>query len=174
MRFFISDPHFAHNNIIKYCNRPFTDANHMNEVMIANWNAVIKADDIVYCLGDFAMREPKLYADRLLGEKILIIGNHDDKLKSKTVFKEMKEYIQLEIGGRKVNLSHYPYLEQLGPHDSQFRFKMMNDDGNWLLHGHTHNSSPKIVKKSINCCVEHWNYTPIPEEEIMKIMESVQ
>ena len=39
--FFTSDTHFYHSNIIKYCNRPFADAQDMNETLIANWNNVV-------------------------------------------------------------------------------------------------------------------------------------
>ena len=53
--FIIADTHFNHKNIIDYCNRPFTDADNMNTALIQNWNSVVKSDDIVYHLGDFAV-----------------------------------------------------------------------------------------------------------------------
>lgn len=38
--FFTSDTHFGHANIINLCNRPFKDVNHMNDMLVENWNSV--------------------------------------------------------------------------------------------------------------------------------------
>ena len=52
--FFVSDTHFNHTNIIKYCNRPFNNADEMDAALIKNWNTKVPKDGIVYHLGDFA------------------------------------------------------------------------------------------------------------------------
>jgi len=52
--FFTSDTHFSHSNIIKFCDRPFSDVNEMNTALINNWNKVVPEDGIVFHLGDFA------------------------------------------------------------------------------------------------------------------------
>jgi calcineurin-like phosphoesterase family protein len=78
--FFISDTHFGHHNVIRYCNRPFASVEEMNRVMAERWNAVVGQYDRVFHLGDFSMG-PKIlrpnYLAALSGYKILIRGNHD-------------------------------------------------------------------------------------------------
>jgi len=77
--FFTSDHHFGHYNVIKYCNRPFTSVQQMDEIMILKWNETVLPEDEIYYLGDFAMKSflvPKILP-RLNGRKYLIMGNHD-------------------------------------------------------------------------------------------------
>jgi calcineurin-like phosphoesterase family protein len=77
---FISDTHFGHKNILQYEKeaRPFSSIEEMNEVMIENWNRVVKKNDIVYHLGDFAFGRLNIkIAERLNGKKKLVMGNHD-------------------------------------------------------------------------------------------------
>lgn len=77
-RFVTSDLHFFHKNIIAYCQRPFADVEEMNEVIIKNWNEVVKKDDMVYVLGDFSFCSREMVKELVLklnGRKILIAGN---------------------------------------------------------------------------------------------------
>ena len=85
MRFFSSDHHFFHRNILKYeaQARPFSDVDEMNHHLIIAWNSVVSPTDEVFYLGDFAMasrRQQEQVAEivqQLNGRKILIRGNHD-------------------------------------------------------------------------------------------------
>ncbi len=80
MKFFTSDLHLGHANIINYTGRPFKDVPHMNEVLINNFNAVVFPEDTTYFVGDIVMgprKENLKLVSRLNGTKILILGNHD-------------------------------------------------------------------------------------------------
>ena len=82
--YFISDTHFNHKNIIKYCSRPFKDVEEMNKVLIENWNNTVTDFDTIFHLGDVALTnesEMKEIVPKLKGKKILIKGNHDKKSK---------------------------------------------------------------------------------------------
>lgn len=158
--FFISDTHWHHANIIKYCNRPFSSVEEMDEKMVQNWNSVVKPADKVYHLGDVYFIGKKNNSEwmfnRLNGTKVLILGNHDvgkDQILHK-VFKRIYSYrILPELG---VFLSHVPIQR-----DSINRRCTLN------LHGHTHEKgSPDGPYRS--ACVELWNYTPVSYEEIIR------
>lgn len=51
---FTSDTHFGHNNIMKFCQRPWKTVEEMDNALIQNWNSVVGENDIVFHLGDFA------------------------------------------------------------------------------------------------------------------------
>lgn len=83
-KYYTADTHFGHALMLSEtaCARPFADTREMDETIVRNWNAVVKPDDLVYHLGDFSMglhdeqRVQSLF-NRLVGRKILILGNHD-------------------------------------------------------------------------------------------------
>ena len=52
---FTADTHFGHANVIRYCERPFASVQEMDDVLIENWNYIIKPKDTVYHLGDFTL-----------------------------------------------------------------------------------------------------------------------
>ena len=77
---YISDLHLNHRNIIKLCNRPYKDVNHMNECINYFWNVSISDDDIIYIIGDIGFGDEQTLLpliENLHGHKKLVMGNHD-------------------------------------------------------------------------------------------------
>lgn len=151
---FISDTHFNHENIIKYCNRPFKDKDEMNKELIKRWNNTISKQDIVWFLGDFALGgrdECKEILSKLNGQIRMIKGNHDhfpDSFYYECGVKYISKYpIILK---NKFILSHAPILLESS---SQF----IN------IHGHVHDKGnpDTFSDKAICVCVERHNYYPI-------------
>lgn len=132
--FFTSDTHFSHTNIIQFCQRPFKNADEKNEVIITNWNNVVRKDDIIFHLGDFCLggsAEWSKILDRLNGKIYLILSNHDLKnIRPRFIerFKHVALSMRIEIGKKKIYLSHYPYL----------CFEGGYKDDVWQLFGHVH------------------------------------
>jgi calcineurin-like phosphoesterase family protein len=186
-----SDPHFHHTNILNYCSRPFSSVEEMNEKLIQNFNARVKADDIVYCLGDFSLSEKKVQPimSRLNGkEQHLIVGNHDaahpcHKKKSEAALKRYLEYgfktVQLSTTLRlndtigNVLLHHMPYTAD-ERHGQKYAEYYPKDDGLWLLHGHSHGAFGRIHGKQIDVGVDCFEYAPVSFEEIAAIIQGVQ
>lgn len=145
--FFVSDTHFGHENIIKFCNRPFKTTNEMDEALIKNWNSVVGPEDTIFHLGDFAFGGSQLWnytLQKLNGHKILIIGNHDMKnLRQGYMrwFDAVLPQAQLQIDNRAVYLNHYPFLCYGGSYRGE-------KGAVWQLFGHLHlNTRGDIIGK---------------------------
>ena len=169
MIYFISDTHFNHSNIIKYCNRPFKNINEMNETIISNWNNLITKDDIVYHLGDFCLSnddEIKNIFNRLNGNIILIRGNHDRKPVKfyENIGIKVLTHAPIILDEYKLMLSHVPLPD------------VKIKDGYINLHGHIHNKKisddyPKnySINKHINVSVDVTNFKPVSLNIINKL-----
>lgn len=170
MRFFTSDTHFGHENIIKYCHRPFQHVEEMDQVLIEKWNATVGREDVVFHLGDFSFHGIERSGEilsRLNGNIVLVRGNHD--YKTEKIFKAVCPYSNVQIAGSRVNLSHYPYYGTRRSDERDFSAKQLIDDGIWLLHGHVHGEW-KVRDRMVNVGVDQWNYKPVSEHEIADIM----
>ena len=171
--FFTSDPHFFHKNIIKYCDRPFSDVDEMNEALIHAWNKVVPEDGVVFVLGDVTMGSTtsaiKWVMHQLKGTKYLAIGNHDRKNVTQghigAMWEDVGDIIELSVeddeisgGYQKLVLCHYPMLTWNGSHK-----------GSWQLFGHVHgmlDGSDKLSPNQLDVGVDSHNYTPISYEEV--------
>ena len=163
--FFISDTHFSHHNIIKYCYRPFSSIKEMDETIIENWNNTVKAGDLVYHLGDFAFVKTaddlEKITKRLNGNIYLILGNHDRQIiKSSNKFVWKRDYARIKVGSQKIILSHYA-----------FRVWDCKHHGSYHLYGHSHGTLPDDEGSySIDVGVDAQNFTPISFEQVVEIM----
>lgn len=154
MIYFTSDTHFYHKRIIGFQEQRayfrckdlphIVDAkgeiSHadevaaMNERIIAGWNSVVSATDIIYHLGDLSFGSASKTSEilsRLNGLKYLIMGNHDWKRTCTTYNEYFEEvfphYHELKIDDKLVCLMHYPILSW-----------NQAERGSIHLHGHLH------------------------------------
>ena len=150
----ISDTHFFHVNVGRYCNR----SDNWQELIIKNWNGLIPPEDTVLHLGDFSFGKRSNFdflTETLHGKIILLRGNHDRlgrvryeshgvTIVYEPIFVELDEKI-------KIIFSHWPVVPL--------------EDG-WInLHGHIHNNPPPpggstLGPNHINMSVEVRDYRP--------------
>ncbi len=78
----ISDTHFGHQKMEKYCGRP----KNFEEKIIKNLHRLIKPSDVLVHLGDFSIGNNQEWHNRVLKplqcKKWLVLGNHDRKSNS--------------------------------------------------------------------------------------------
>lgn len=157
--FVISDTHFRHGRIIKYCNRPFHSVEEMNECLVRNWNAVVAPADTVYHLGDFGFGDLSEFRSRLNGDIHLIQGNHDSSTTWNTfTFVSRQKHRLLNVGGLRVLLIHYPI------HQPEYQKIIPDCEFDVCLYGHVHNNHNGWIQLGNrwyrNCSVEVHNYQP--------------
>ncbi len=165
--YFTSDHHFGHTNIIKYEQRPFASVEHMNEHMIQMWNSIVKPEDMVYHLGDFALTKKdhiKPLLMRLNGHKHLILGNHDRSAKfmMECGFLSAEKYNMIFQEGKTIGMIHDPAKIISRPIHCDI-----------LLYGHVHGKKKLWDNsgKMIHVGVDSWDYRPVSLEEIIQLVK---
>jgi calcineurin-like phosphoesterase family protein len=161
----ISDTHFDHANIIRYCGRPFDSVEIMNRTMLDNWNNTVAPDNLVYFLGDMTFgrnhREAGYWLSRLNGRKIFVRGSHDwrEEINGDNILKVVDiETIQVE--GVSFLLIHDAFSPAVNSWDG------------WIIHGHTHNHTPSLNNgRRINVSVEVIGYKPV---SLYKILATIR
>jgi len=147
----VSDTHFSHVNIIKYCSRPFNNVDVMNETMYNNWcDKLENDDDLIFFLGDFAngdlKKNAKVFWDELPGTKYFIKGNHD--LADNGI--EMFDEVLVHFNNKRILLTHIPNSSKSKQYD-------------FIFHGHIHNNGTPtpLPNNMINFSVEVNDYAPV-------------
>lgn len=142
-----SDIHLHHKAILSFCENTrkkwsVMDVNEMTDNLILDWNETIAENDLVFILGDVSFGSLTNTAESLSkmnGEKILIIGNHDEKYVDKKLFnvwfKQMHRYLEIKYKGKGFVLCHFPIAEWNACHWGAIH-----------LHGHLHGNENFVVK----------------------------
>ena len=172
MDFFTSDTHFSHTNIIKHCNRPFSNITDMDDHLLNNINSTVRPSDTLYHLGDFAWKKTaSKYREKIRCRNvILILGNHDPQTKEgqpqSTLYDIFSRvFVMLRIrpvisgSPQPIILSHYAMKTWNGSHR-----------GSWHFFGHSHGTLPSDGSKSLDVGVDQHNYSPINLETVTNLM----
>jgi calcineurin-like phosphoesterase family protein len=160
----------GYTNIIKHTQRPFVDADEMDRVLIANWNAVVAPADEVWVLGDFCFRsatDASSYLSRLHGSKHLVSGNHDSpEMRNAKGWASVRDYGEVSVDGTKIVLSHYGMRVWNGSHR-----------GSVHLYGHSHGQLPGFQTPSGGGCldvgVDGWYYAPVRWADVKRQLETL-
>ncbi|GAP78586.1 phosphohydrolase [Brachybacterium sp. SW0106-09] len=201
--FFTADTHFGHRLMALHRGHaPGADSRddvaleHVrthDEDIVASWNSVVSAGDVVWHLGDLTVKHTAEIADtlrRLNGRIRLVVGNHD---RAHPHFRERAITAQQELlrngieyvctaarvtvpGGNSgripVMLSHFPY-RTASQDDRRFHVWQLEDSDDWLLHGHTHShvAMHAELPRQIHVGWDAWR-RPVSEVEILRLIRS--
>lgn len=181
-----SDPHLGHALVAGI--RGFDNPDGHDAVWSDAFAATVKKNDNVWILGDLTGGGKLDYAlntlDLLPGKKHLILGNHDPahplNRGSHNVFKRYFptfESVQLHarksVAGVRVLLSHFPYLGDTdGRTFDRFSQWRLPNEGQTLVHGHTHTS--RVLSRASGTTQVHvgWDtwYQLVNAEELREIV----
>lgn len=167
MIWFTSDLHFGHRAVIKYAGRPFRDVEEMDSALIERWNDRVQRGDTVYLVGDVSFHKPArteaiLYG--LVGNIVLVRGNHDKSLKGSLLKRFASEHDMLTVkvpdpdaegGVQRIVLCHYALRTWDRMHH-----------GAWHLYGHSHGTLDPNWGRSMDVGVDEHGYAPISYEEV--------
>jgi len=184
-KFFVSDLHFDHRNIIAYDQRPWDSIESMNAALIKNINITCKENDSLYILGDvFLHNKTKRWLEILDQIKCknlyLIRGNHDTpKQEVKERFLWVKDYYRLKFQTDEKEMENLPekLKDMIRLNKYKIRFIMFHfpilswhdmEHGTFHLHGHTHTNGHTDFyhQQKVNVGCMHNGFKPFSVKDI--------
>lgn len=173
--FFTSDLHLSHTRIIELCDRPFANADEMNDEIIERYNSVVGRNDVCYILGDVSFEKDPVKLDsmlaRLNGEKHIVWGNHDHLLQKNSYWRKYFATAQ------DLSLITVPESANDGKKQSivlcHYAMRVWNKShyGTWQLFGHSHGSladDPSLLSCDVG--VDSWDYYPVSMQQLNELM----
>ena len=178
---FTADTHYGHKNIVRGVSswgnksgcRDFATIAEMNDAMVANINGCVKADDVLYHVGDLVMglfENVAEFRERLRCKNIhLILGNHDHNIRKdrdsvQQLFSTVQQQSMISIATEQIVLCHYPLHVWQNHHR-----------GTWHLHGHTHGklADPIFYKRKVmDVGIDtHPEFRPYSFDEVKAILD---
>lgn len=161
---YTADPHFGHENVIDFCDRPFESAEQMDRAILDKFRDRIQPDDELWILGDFAFGEvakKRDYLSYMFGNlpgrsKHLVVGNHDGQATLELPWTSVHHIAEVRDGSLKQNntLCHYPMVTW--NHSRR---------GAIQLFGHVHNNWLGS-RNSVNVGVDVWDFAPVTMADI--------
>lgn len=187
-RFFTSDLHFGHKNVIDFCHRPYKDVVEMDAAIVKQWNSQVGPDDEVYFIGDFGINKKKALDGELVrslnGKKYMILGNHDtgfSRLHQLRNIESIKNqytkagwyFVDIALvrtlsNGQKCILTHLPMSSDEDTRYSEYKIKSIRP-GMVQLHGHLHGHYKK-KGNMIDVCFDA-DLVLLSEDDIINIIE---
>jgi calcineurin-like phosphoesterase family protein len=198
----IADTHLDHSDHLLYCGQAWCFSNsrynpaapfdfrknnplvvtkesleNYGQLIVDNWNAIVGKKDRVIIVGDFAFANHAKWASRLRGQKIMILGHHDEMSKKALEdchFAEVHEFGTIKSictgklypDGRSiketVTFCHYPMRSWA---DSCI--------GSPQIYAHDHGRMPELDNLlSFTCSTNVWGFIPIPWAAIQKRIDA--
>jgi calcineurin-like phosphoesterase family protein len=194
---FTSDTHYSHSNLVRGTTnwrnehgevpveqvRNFETLEQMNDLMVENINAHVKAKDWLIHLGDWSFGgydRVKEFRDQINCQNIvLILGNHDHHIQRdkpngplRKLFTHVAHYEELAISRgsdqdkNKIVLCHYPIISWNNMHH-----------GSYMLHGHQHLKGDKRFghgrRMDVGLCgSEDFGFRPYHIQEILDTLKN--
>lgn len=175
---FSSDFHINHGNISgpktskwKSGYRNFENVSEMNTHIFTNINKYVKAEDVLYFLGDFCFGGHSLtpqWRNKIVCQTIhLCRGNHDVKIDLyKDSFSSIQDVLEVKHGKHNFFMSHYAH-----------RVFPSSHKGTIHLYGHSHSTLEDTPwGKSMDVGIDNakkiiGEYRPFSIEEIINLMD---
>lgn len=161
--FFSADHHNLHDNIRKYCGRPFVNVKEQEQCLLDNHNSLVKPGDVVYLLGDVSMTKEGVESllSKMNGCKYFVLGNHDKKFKNiiKQYCQVVKYLYDIKIKNQKITLCHYMMMTWNCSHF-----------GAWQLFGHSHGTVQPIGLQH-DVGVDNNDFKPVSFDQLIEIMK---